>query len=90
MKPTLTLIYHAHALVYPAFEDQDRHSRSFSYQGDKQESTGQGAGPLDAIVNSVTDQFGLAVDIQDYHEHAMEAGSDSSAAAYVLVKTADG
>ena len=32
----------------------------------------------------LTEQFGLAYDIKDYQEHAMEAGSDSSAAAYIL------
>ncbi|MEZ6074527.1 MAG: alpha-isopropylmalate synthase regulatory domain-containing protein [Pirellulaceae bacterium] len=90
MKPTETLIYHSHAPVDCDTEDQERHRFTVSYQGDKQEITGQGAGPLDAMVNALTERFGLAVDIQDYHEHAMEAGSDSSAAAYVLVKTADG
>ncbi|MCC7335531.1 MAG: 2-isopropylmalate synthase [Pirellulaceae bacterium] len=90
MKPTQTLIYHAHAPVDCDIEDQERHRFTVSYQGDKQEITGQGAGPLDALVHALTERFGLAVDIQDYHEHAMEAGSDSSAAAYVLVKTADG
>lgn len=90
MKPEAALVYHAHTPVDCEVEDQERHRFTVSYQGDKREIVGQGAGPLDAMVNALKEHFGLAVDIQDYHEHAMEAGSDSSAAAYVLVKTADG
>lgn len=90
MNPKAALVYHAHSPVDCDVEDQERHRFTLTYQGDKQEIVGQGAGPLDAVVNALKEHFGLAVDIQDYHEHAMEAGSDSSAAAYVLVKTADG
>lgn len=90
LKPPATLVYHAHAPMECDIDDQERHRFTVTYQGNKQEIVGQGAGPLDALVHALTEQFGLSVDIQDYQEHAMEAGSDSSAAAYVLVKTADG
>lgn len=90
LKPPQTLIYHAHAPVDCDIEDQERYRFTVSYRDEKQDIVGQGAGPLDALVHALTEKFGLAFDIQDYQEHALEAGSDSSAAAYILVKTADG
>lgn len=89
VKPPATLIYHSHTPVECELEDQERHRFVVTYCGEKQEITGQGSGPLDALVHALLEKFSLAVDIQDYHEHAMEAGSDSSAAAYLLVKTSD-
>jgi len=89
LKPPAVLVYHSHAPMECDIEEQERYRFVVSYQGNKQEIMGQGAGPLDALVHALTEHFGLSVDIQDYQEHAMEAGSDSSAAAYVLVRTAD-
>ncbi len=89
VNPPATLVYHSHTPVECEIEDQERHRFTVTYQGNKQDIVGQGAGPLDALVHALMEQYGLAVDIQDYQEHAMEAGSDSSAAAYILVKTAD-
>lgn len=90
VKPPQTLAYHAHAAEECEIEDQERYRFTITYRDKKQDITGQGSGPLDALVLALTEKFGLAFDIQDYQEHALEAGSDSSAAAYVLVKTADG
>jgi 2-isopropylmalate synthase len=89
VKPPAVLVYHSHAPMECDIEEQERYRFVVSYQGNKQEIIGQGAGPLDALVHALTEHFGLSVDIQDYQEHAMEAGSDSSAAAYILVRTAD-
>ena len=36
------------------------------------------------------DGFGVEIDVTDYTEHAMGAGSDARAAAYVECRTADG
>lgn len=90
VKPSAKLVYHAHAPVECEIEEQERHRFTVTYQDHKHEIVGQGAGPLDALVHALTEHFGIAVDIQDYQEHALEAGSDSSAAAYVLIKTATG
>jgi 2-isopropylmalate synthase len=38
----------------------------------------------------LTETFGLAYDIKDFQEHAMETGSDSAAAAYILAKQPNG
>lgn len=50
--------------------------------------TGEGNGPIDAFVNALG-QVGVDLHILDYAEHAMEAGRDARAAAYVEVEVAD-
>src|SRR5699024_8309803 len=44
---------------------------------------GRGNGPVAAFVNIFTDEFDVDVRVQDYAEHAMGAGGDAQAAAYV-------
>jgi 2-isopropylmalate synthase len=90
LKPPATLIYHSHTPVPCEHEDEERYKFSVTYRGETLEIEGQGAGPIDAFVHAIRDRFSLACDILDYHEHAMEAGSDSTAAAYILVRTPDG
>ncbi|MDR1392479.1 MAG: 2-isopropylmalate synthase [Bifidobacteriaceae bacterium] len=43
---------------------------------------GLGNGPIDAFINALG-EFGLAVSVLDYSEHALSGGGDASAAAYV-------
>lgn len=90
VKPPAVLTYHSHAPVECEIEDQERYRFTITYHGQRQDILGQGAGPLDALVHALAEHFALSVDIQDYQEHAMEAGSDSTAAAYVLVKLPGG
>jgi 2-isopropylmalate synthase len=45
--------------------------------------SGHGNGPVDALVNGLRAELGLQVAVEDYHEHALTAGSEASAAAYV-------
>jgi 2-isopropylmalate synthase len=44
---------------------------------------GDGTGPIDAFVDGLQRSFGLAVHVRDFHEHALRAGEDASAVAYV-------
>lgn len=90
VNPPVVLSYLSHAPIECPDEDQERHQFQGNYKGDDFQITGQGNGPLDALVHALAETFGLAYDILDYTEHALEAGSDSSAAAYVLVKTPSG
>ena len=71
-------------------EDQERYRFSIIYDGNKSEIEGEGFGPLDSFVHAIRDSQGLSCDILDYHEHAMESGSDSMAVAYILVRTPRG
>src|SRR3954454_21399235 len=47
------------------------------------EIAGKGNGPIDALVDALVGQFGIALRVLDYHEHATAVGADASAAAYV-------
>ncbi|MBF6298159.1 2-isopropylmalate synthase [Nocardia amamiensis] len=50
--------------------------------GVEQEITGKGNGPLAAFVDAIA-SVGYNVEVLDYSEHAMSAGDDAQAAAYV-------
>ncbi len=45
--------------------------------------TGQGNGPVDALVNGLRAELSLEMTVDDYHEHALTSGAEASAAAYV-------
>ena len=51
--------------------------------------TGKGNGPVDALVHGLQSEVGVELSVQDYHQHALTAGSEATAAAYVEV-TAEG
>jgi 2-isopropylmalate synthase len=59
----------------------DSHHRTLS---------GEGNGPLNALVNALRDELGLEMNWLDYSQHALTAGSEASAVAYVEVAGADG
>ena len=42
------------------------------------------------MVTTLRDSFGVQLEVKDYTEHAMTAGSDARAAAYVECVTPDG
>ena len=44
---------------------------------------GHGNGPIDAFVDALRQQCGVAVEIRDFREHAVTRGADARAAAYV-------
>jgi 2-isopropylmalate synthase len=50
---------------------------------------GQGTGPIDAYVDALQRETGLAIDVADYREHAVRGGADAQAAAYVEAKVGD-
>jgi 2-isopropylmalate synthase len=52
--------------------------------------TGAGNGPIAAFVHALQKDLTIDVEIIDYAEHAITAGSDASAAAYVEARSADG
>jgi len=52
--------------------------------------TGQGNGPIAAFVSGVRSELGIDIDVVDYSEHAVGAGSDATAVAYVETQDADG
>ena len=46
---------------------------------------GDGTGPIDAFVDALQRAFAIDVHVKDYYEHALRAGEDASAVAYVEV-----
>ena len=52
--------------------------------------TGHGNGPVDALVHGLQSELGVQLSVEDYHQHALTAGSEASAAAYVEVTDAGG
>ncbi len=52
--------------------------------------SGSGNGPIDAFVTAINSGLGTDIDVVDYAEHAIGAGKDASAVAYVESRRADG
>ena len=52
--------------------------------------SGQGNGPISALLDALQRHCGLAFDVADYQEHAIGAGGSTRAAAYVECRLADG
>lgn len=50
---------------------------------------GSGNGPIDAFVDAMNRHCGLSIRVADYHEHAIGAGADARAVAYVEIEVAD-
>lgn len=51
---------------------------------------GEGNGPIDALLNGLSDELGVKMTIRDYHEHALTSGSSASAVAYVEAEGSEG
>jgi 2-isopropylmalate synthase len=58
--------------------------------GKVQTVSGRGNGLISSVVATLADSFGVELEVRDYSEHAMGAGSDARAAAYVECSTPDG
>ncbi len=51
---------------------------------------GEGNGPIDALMAGLRDEMDINFKVRDYHEHALTAGSEASAVAYVEAEGDDG
>jgi 2-isopropylmalate synthase len=58
--------------------------------GVRREIQGSGNGPIAAFVNALRKDCGVDIKVHDYHEHAVGAGADAKAIAYVEAEAADG
>jgi 2-isopropylmalate synthase len=57
-------------------------SVSISDRGEAHELAGQGNGPISAFC-AILQNYGVDIRVLDYHEHALSAGGDATAAAYL-------
>ena len=76
-----------------ASEGGDRRTRLqalISSDGVRREIAGTGNGPIAAFTDALDRECGVKVRVVDYLEHAVGAGSDATAAAYVELVTEDG
>ena len=51
---------------------------------------GEGNGPIDALMAGLRNEMDVKFKVRDYHEHALTAGSEASAVAYVEAEGEDG
>lgn len=58
--------------------------------GSKQEISGDGNGPIDAFSHAIRSGLGMDFRLVSYHEHALDTGSDSKAAAYIQIEESEG
>jgi len=58
--------------------------------GKEQSVSGRGNGLISSVVATLSESFGVALEVKDYSEHALGAGSDARAAAYVEAVGPDG
>jgi 2-isopropylmalate synthase len=63
--------------------DEDHIVADVSMDGASRQIEGMGNGPIAALVDAFERSFGITIRISDYHEHAMAAAADATAAAYI-------
>jgi len=77
--PAIRLLSHELAVT----DDQTRISAQLLVDGDHLTVSGEGNGPIAAFVHALRSALGVEMDVVDYHEHAVSAGADATAVAYV-------
>ena len=58
--------------------------------GEHHTVVGRGNGPIAAFVHALSSDLGIDVEVLDYAEHAIAAGTDATAVAYVEAQGDDG
>jgi len=58
--------------------------------GEPRTVMGEGNGPIDALVGAIRAELGVEFGVRDYSEHALTAGSEASAVAYIEAEGPDG
>jgi len=68
--------------------DVDRIRAVVGIEGLEHEITGEGNGPIAALVHALA-AIGVTAQVLDYHEHATSSGEEAQAAAYLEVAVGD-
>ncbi len=69
--------------------DTDQIVADMVADGERREISGAGNGPIAALVDAFEREFGITIRLRDYHEHAMSAAADATAAAYIEAEIDD-
>lgn len=64
-------------------------SGEFCVDGEMRILSGEGTGPIDAFVGALAEASGRSIRVLDYAEHAVSAGANAQAAAYVELRVDD-
>jgi len=64
-------------------------SGEFLINGEVRVLSGEGTGPIDAFVGALSEATGRSIRVLDYAEHAVSAGANAQAAAYVELRVDD-
>ena len=67
-------------------DDTTRGEFNITVNGKKKHLTGSGNGPLDALANSLRENFNAEFDILDYREHSLGDGSNAKAVCYITIR----
>jgi len=60
------------------------------HKGDERSVSGRGNGLISSVLAAIRDEWGIALDVVNYDEHAIGHGSDAQAAAYIECTDGDG
>ncbi|HWA12592.1 MAG TPA: 2-isopropylmalate synthase [Burkholderiales bacterium] len=81
------LAYIEHRITHDAGHGEVEHvSARLKLDGREIAITGKGNGPVDAFVQALCAGCGIDVHVMNYHEHAVGAGEDAMAVAYVQIR----
>jgi 2-isopropylmalate synthase len=85
--PGVVLISHEETT---SSEEGSRITAQLLVDGEHRTVTGKGNGPIAAFVHAVQTDLGVEIEVVDYAEHAVSAGTDATAVAYVEARGEDG
>ncbi|MEZ5382140.1 MAG: 2-isopropylmalate synthase [Microthrixaceae bacterium] len=71
-------------------EGETKVTAQLLFDGEHHTVLGEGSGPISAFVRGLRDALGVELDVVDYAEHAIGAGAEATAAAYVETTGASG
>jgi 2-isopropylmalate synthase len=69
--------------------DSDRIVAELTVEGQSRTIEGEGNGPIAAFVDAFARGFDVEIRLRDYHEHALSAAADATAAAYIEAEIDD-
>jgi 2-isopropylmalate synthase len=82
--------YVAHHLVEDSRDDIVELTAEIAVDGRRRRVKGRGNGPIDAFVAALSAIAGVPIAVVDYHEHAVGAGANASAATYIELRVGEG
>jgi 2-isopropylmalate synthase len=84
--PSVVLVHHETTTS----ENATTVTAELMVDGQPRTAQGTGNGPIAAFVHALNTVLGTDVEVTDYAEHALQAGAEASAVAYVEARTDDG